>query len=143
MKLRRYRAASPRTPNVHIPGPQRFKHPQNSTEGGGTGKQKREILGPTLRCPALQGSTLQGLIFSGFGLHPSGHHDTHTPRSKWIGPKWIGQNGIGQSRSLLAKGLLSQDMGGRSGHTNVQRTSSSARSRGHGPITASPLAAAP
>ena len=46
---------SPRNPNVHILGPRRFKHHQNSTrrpprEGqkencGGRGKQKREILG--------------------------------------------------------------------------------------------------
>ena len=48
---------NPRTPNVHISGPWRFKHHQNSTKGpqkerrkketcGGRGKKKREILGP-------------------------------------------------------------------------------------------------
>ena len=49
---------SPRTPNVHISGPHRFKHHQNSTKGpqeserrkkivAEEGKKKREILGPT------------------------------------------------------------------------------------------------
>ena len=46
---------SPRTPNVHISGPLRFKHHQNSTRrhpethnenGGRKGKKKREMLGP-------------------------------------------------------------------------------------------------
>ena len=72
---------SPRTPNVHISGPPRFKHHQNSTrptrEGeknencGGRVKKKREILGPTpfgaqhpsgpttLRCTTLRGPKIQ------------------------------------------------------------------------------------
>ena len=48
---------SPRTPHVHISGPRRFKHHQNSTKGpqererrkkivAGRGKKTREILGP-------------------------------------------------------------------------------------------------
>ena len=56
---------SPRTPNVHISGPRRFKHHQNSTKGPREneerkmwreeGKKKREILG-----------------LLPFGAHPSG-----------------------------------------------------------------------
>ena len=64
---------SPRTPNVHISGPWRFKHHQNSTRRppereervnicGGREKKKREILGPTPRGP----------IFSRFGPPPFG-----------------------------------------------------------------------
>ena len=60
---------SPRTPNVHISGPLRFKHHQISTRrppererkrakmGAGEGQKKREILGP-----------------SPSGPHPSSHH---------------------------------------------------------------------
>ena len=65
------RTRQPRTPNVHISFPWRFKHHQNSTEGptretqkerngGGRGKKKRENFGlPTLLSPTLRGPTLR------------------------------------------------------------------------------------
>ena len=79
---------SPRTLNVHISGPRRFKHHQTSTKGpqererrkkivAGRGKKKREILGP----PLFGASTFRGLHSSGpplfgastlRGLHSSG-----------------------------------------------------------------------
>ena len=83
----------PRTPNVHISGPWRFKHHQNSTKGpperdkhsengGGRRKKKCEFgpshpLRPTLRGPTLQSPTLRCPHPSGphpFGPHPSGPH---------------------------------------------------------------------
>ena len=89
---------NPRTPNVHISGPRRFKHHQNSTDQqerekrmktvAGEGKKERNfgppaLRGPTLRGPTLRGPTLRGSIFNRFGpppfgastlrgLHPSG-----------------------------------------------------------------------
>ena len=71
---------NPRTPNVHISGPRRFKHHQNSTKGpprerrkkencGGRGKES-EMLGP----PPFGAPTLRGPPFGAppFGPHPSG-----------------------------------------------------------------------
>ena len=78
---------------------------QRERQKEGKWEESAKFWAPTLRGPALRGP-----IFSGFGPHPSGpdffwvwappfgpHHDTHTPRSKWIGQKCIGQNLIGQN----------------------------------------------
>ena len=80
---------SPRTPNVHISGPRRFKLHQNSTKGPPRGKnerklwrereKKREILGPPpfgappfrappfLAPPSPRGPTLRGPTFLSLG----------------------------------------------------------------------------
>ena len=79
---------SPRTPNVHISGPRRFKHHQNSTKKtkreekrikncGGRGKKKREILGPH---PSGHHSS---------GPHPSGPHN-FGPSLFWVWPPPFG-----------------------------------------------------
>ena len=66
---------SPRTPDVHISGPRRFKHHQNSTKGPqrekerkivvGEGKKARNVWPPTLRGPTLRAPTLLGPTLTG------------------------------------------------------------------------------
>ena len=74
---------SPRTPNVHISGPRRFKHHQNSTQGPQERERRKKIVaeegkksakfwaphpsGPHLPGPHLLGPTLRGPTFSRFG----------------------------------------------------------------------------
>ena len=97
---------SPRTPNVHISGPWRFEHHQNSTKGpqererrkkivAGGGKKKARNFGPpTLRGSTLLGSTLLGSTLRGptlrgptFSLgHPSGPHPSRAPH--FVVPKF-------------------------------------------------------
>ena len=70
----------PRTPNVHISGPRRFKHPQISTKGPPREREERKNMwqerkkkksakfwAPTLRGSTLWGPTLRGPTFSKFG----------------------------------------------------------------------------
>ena len=70
---------NPRTPNVHISGPRRFKHHQKSTKGppregekkencGGRSGKKREILGS----PPFGETPFGVALYLGLGLHPSG-----------------------------------------------------------------------
>ena len=67
-----------RTPNVHIPGPRRFEHHQNSTKKtkreeermktvAGEGKKARNFGPPPFGAPTLRGPTLWGPAFSNFG----------------------------------------------------------------------------
>ena len=89
---------SPRTSNVHISGPRRFKQHQNSTQGpqergrrmqivAGGGKKKREILGsPPFWAPPFWAPPFGAPLFLGLGpppfrphpsgLHPSGLHSS-------------------------------------------------------------------
>ena len=94
-----------RTPKCIFSGPRRFKHHQNSTKGppreggknencGGRREKKARNFGP----PTFRGPTFRRPIFFWVSAPPCGpHHDTRTPRSKWIGQKWIGPNCIGQN----------------------------------------------
>ena len=86
-----------------IGGSRSFKHHQNSTRRQKERKWERRGKKSAKFWPA----TLRGPIFSGFGLHPLGHHhDTHQIQ-KWIGPNWIGQNWfwpkIGRAKTKMAK----------------------------------------
>ena len=63
---------SPRTPNVHIWAPHRFKHHQNSTRRHPERKEKNEFCGGTRKKSAkfwapIRGPTLRGPTFSRFG----------------------------------------------------------------------------
>ena len=83
---------SPRTPNVHISGPRRFRHHQNSTKGPQEkeerklwreeGKKSAKFWAPTLRGPTLRGST-----FSRFGASPFGPPPFFPPPF-WAPPFW-------------------------------------------------------
>ena len=89
----------PRTPNVHISGPRRFKHQQNSAKGpprerrkkencGGRGKKAQHFGPPPFGAP----------FFLGLGSHPSGPHPS------FGAPPSVGLIRIGLSR---ARPLLS------------------------------------
>ena len=111
---------NPRTPNVHISGPRRFKHHQNSTKGppregekndncGGRVKKKARKCGPpTLRGPTLRGSTLRGSTLQGPTLqgptlccpkiqHPKIGRSRNWPKSK-LAEVEIGRSRIGRTR---------------------------------------------
>ena len=64
---------SPRTPNVHISGPRRFKHHQNSTKGPQERERRKKIVAEegkkSGKCWAPHPSGLHPS-----GLHPSGLH---------------------------------------------------------------------
>ena len=77
---------SPRTPNVHISGPRRFKTPPKSTKGpprerrrkencGGEGKKRKNLGPPTLRGPTLFFPNEREAEFS----HESVSHQKHSP----------------------------------------------------------------
>ena len=81
---------SPRTPNVHISGPRRFKHHQNSMRrhpregrknencGGRVKKKSAKCCPPTLRGPTLRGP------------HPAGPHPVLGQKKKRHGTKKTG-----------------------------------------------------
>ena len=113
---------SPRTPNVHIWAPRRFKHHQNSTKKtkreweknencGGRGKKKREILGPHPLGPHPSGPHRSGPhlsgphasgppLFLGSGPPQFGAPPFWAPMGETLNTK-IGQSRFGQSRSTL------------------------------------------
>ena len=92
---------SPRTPNVHISGPRRFKHHQNSTRKppereeknefcGGTGKNKARNFGPpTLRPPTVRTPHPSGApLFLGWAPPPFGPPTLRAPTLR--GPTFSG-----------------------------------------------------
>ena len=78
---RRSHNDSPRTPNVHISGPRRFKTTKIPREDTKTakrwrGEEKARNFGP----PTLRGPTLRGPTFSSGPPHPSGLHPSGLPQ---------------------------------------------------------------
>ena len=91
---------SPRTPNVHISGPRRFKHHQNSTKKTKRESKlwrEREKKSAKFWAPTLRGSTLP---------HPSGPHPSgpHPLGPHPLGPHHDTKN-IGQKNGLAKIGL--------------------------------------
>ena len=110
---------NPRTPNVHISGPRRFKHHQNSTKGpqkerkkkencGGRGKKERNFGLSTLVGSTLVGSTLRGLTVRGPTLRRRVGLKRHWPEQ--VRPKQVntftGLNRSGLNRSNWPKAVL-------------------------------------
>ena len=115
---------SPRTPNVHISGPRRFKHNQNSTKGpqererrkkivAEEGK-KREILGPPpFWAPPFGAPPFGAPLFPGLGLHPLGLHPSRAPH--FVVPKFniqkLAEVEIGRSRNWPKSKLAEVEIG--------------------------------
>ena len=108
---------SPRTPNVHISGPRRFKHHQNSTQGSQEREKEERKLwrrsekkARNFGLPTLRGPTLRSATFSRFGPPPFGAHPSRAPH--FVVPKFniqklaeielaeveIGRSRIGRTR---------------------------------------------
>ena len=92
--------AASRAPALQTPPKFTRRHSERQKRakmGAERKKKNAKFWAPTPRGPAIQGPTPQGPIFLGLGPPFGPHHDTHTPRSKWICQKWICQKWIGQN----------------------------------------------
>ena len=148
---------SPRTPNVHISRPRRFKNHQNSTQGpqererrkkivAGKGKKKRGP--PPFGAPQFGASTLRGLhpsgpprgpTFSGFGPPPFRATTLWGP--PLCGPK-IQHPKIGRSRNWPKSKLAEVEIGRSRNWPNSKKAGRS-RSRSFSGATWNPLKASP
>ena len=122
----------PESPNVHISGPRRFKHHQNSTQGpqererrmkivAEEGKRSAKFWASTLRAPhpsglhpsVLQpsGPTLRGPTITRFGPPPFGAHPSKAPVVPKFNIPKLAEVEIGRSRNWPKSKLAEVEIG--------------------------------